>query len=122
LSQFGMHHIHACADSLEAQRQTCVHHIAHNLVASFMIVFLSLAGALRFYTERLALEAELHSYREVLGVFKRAKDELNKLGTDNSAAKTARRKNIFLELGRYALKENESWIRAHRVRPLEPHV
>lgn len=122
LSQFGMHHIHACADSFESQRQACIHHIAHNLVASFMIVFLSIAGALRFYTERLALEAELHSYREALGVFKRAEDELNKPGTGNSAAKIARREKIILELGRHALKENESWIRAHRVRPLEPHV
>jgi hypothetical protein len=29
-------------------------------------------------------------------------------------------KNLLFDLGRIALAENESWIRAHRVRRLEP--
>jgi hypothetical protein len=34
--------------------------------------------------------------------------------------KAERARIVFDDLGRFALAENESWIRAHRVRPIEP--
>jgi hypothetical protein len=72
---------------------------------------------MRFFAERLGWEPELHSYREALDTFTRARDALARL-RGASAAKT--RERIIFELGRFALAENESWIRAHRVRPIEP--
>jgi hypothetical protein len=92
------------------------HDAAHKLVAMVTVVTLAMAAALRFLTDRLAWEAELHSYREALGNFVRARDVLARPGmADSHEGRT-----LLSELGRRALAENESWIRAHRVRPLEP--
>jgi hypothetical protein len=109
--------------SVDAKQCTadCAHGVAHKLIAAVTVVIASVAGAVRFYAERLAFEVELHSYRETLGTFKRAQADLDN-ADGNGPAEAAKRCRIILELGKYALRENESWIRAHRVRPLEPHV
>jgi hypothetical protein len=91
----------------------------HKLVLIMTVISAAMAGALRFFTERLASEAELHSYREILGAFTRARKSLVGLvGEDAGTAKE--RERLLLDLGEAALQESESWIRAHRVRPLEP--
>jgi hypothetical protein len=61
----------------------------------------------------------LHSYREALDTFIRARDQFAKLCADPSAL-AKQQEQIILELGRFALEETESWIRARRVRPIEP--
>jgi hypothetical protein len=97
----------------------CIPGTGHKLVLIMTVVSAATAGALRFLTERLATEAELHSYREILGVFIRARQNLARLsGEDEQTAR--QRERLLLDLGEVALQESESWIRAHRVRPLEP--
>jgi len=100
----------------------CAHSVGHNLIAGLTVLVPAIAGAIRFYAERLALEAELHRYREALGTFKQAQQELDIFSGDTSEKARSRRERILLQLGRTALEENESWIRAHRARPLEPHL
>jgi hypothetical protein len=92
--------------------------VGHQLVAVAAVVIASFAGALRFFAERLGWEPELHSYREALDTFTRAGDAL--AGPGGAAAAKEEREKIIFDLGRFALAENESWIRAHRVRPIEP--
>jgi hypothetical protein len=100
----------------------CFHHVAHRVIAGSTVVAAAIAGAIRFYAERRALEAELHSYREALATFQRARNGLDGGGNGAGDRAERRRQEILLELGRSALEENEEWIRAHRVRPLEPHL
>jgi hypothetical protein len=103
-----------CHDSAHCDSGT-----GHKLVLIMTVVSAATAGALRFFTERLASEAELHSYREILGAFTRARKSLAGLvGEGEGIAK--QRERLLLDLGEVALQESESWIRAHRVRPLEP--
>jgi hypothetical protein len=89
---------------------------SHKLVTMAMVVSVGLAAALRFLTERLAWEAELHSYRETFGNFVRAENALTRQPPIASRETQA----LLVGLGQLALEENESWIRAHRVQPLEP--
>jgi hypothetical protein len=85
--------------------------IVPKLVAVVAVTILAAAGALRFVAERLALDAEAPRYAEARGTFERAPPAL--------AASPAQ--PILLELGKRALEESESWIRAHRARRLIPH-
>jgi hypothetical protein len=96
--------------------------MGHKLVALITVLTATIAGATRFVIHSLAWEAELHSYREALGVFTRAKRELIILAETPEQAPplTREQRNLLFDLGRIALAENESWIRAHRVRRLEP--
>ena len=92
--------------------------VGHKLTALLMVVIAACAGATRYVTESLAWEAELHSYREARGMFLRAAAR----GNFSSAGLllSNEQQEILFDLGRFALEENGSWIRAHRVRPLEP--
>jgi hypothetical protein len=106
----------------EPSFELCAHRVSYKLISALMVIVAAIAGAFRFYTERMALEAELHSYREALATFQRADEELKRLAREGSERAAQRRQEILLALGKTALKENESWIRAHRVQPLEPHL
>jgi hypothetical protein len=97
-------------------------HMAHRLIIIAMIGIAALAGALRYYVERLSMEHELFSYRDALVTFTRAQNELSELDGDASPAAQARRREILIAVGKEALEESEAWIRAHRLRPLEPVV
>jgi hypothetical protein len=81
------------------------------------ILLPAIAGAIRFVAEKLSLEAEVNRYEEALGTFTRAKARLAALAGEDRL-----RESIVISLGKLALEENESWIRAHRERPLEPIV
>lgn len=109
------------ADTCRTAAAVCAHAVAHKLVATITIIIVSIAGALRFYVERLAYAAELHSYREALGTFQRAQAEMKVLENDETESARILWNRVLFELGQYALRENKTWIRAHRVRPLEPH-
>jgi hypothetical protein len=99
-----------------------VYHLAHKLILIAMVGLIALAGALRFRADKLSQEHELFSYRDALLIFFRAADELRDIGDDTSEAAQKRRRDILIAVGREALDENEAWIRAHRLRPLEPIV
>jgi hypothetical protein len=98
------------------------YHLAHKLILIAMVGIVAIAGAIRFLADKLSLEHELFSYRDALLIFQRAKQELDEIGTDKSPAAQTRRRKILTAIGHEALDENEAWIRAHRLRPLEPIV
>jgi hypothetical protein len=100
-------------------------HLGTEFVKMAAIVPAAFAGALRYVAEKRSWEAEVHNFDETLEIFRRAQSGLSALdrAADMSAAdKAVCRRRIVLELGQEALGENESWIRAHRERPLEPVV
>ena len=98
------------------------HDFTHQLALIILIGVAALAGAIRFYAEKMSLEHELFSYRDALVTFRRAQDELQEVEGDTSSAGQTRRNAILIAIGKEALEENEAWIRAHRLRPLEPVV
>ena len=97
-----------------------------------MIVLVGLsaaAGALRYFTERLNIEAEAHEYRDAKERFERAEhllcSHLRSANGDEAKIDKARRmaaQRIVRELGRLALIENEAWLKSRRERPLTPVV
>jgi hypothetical protein len=98
------------------------HKFTHKLALIILIGAAALAGAIRFYAEKMSQEHELFSYRDALVTFRRAQQELQEVDGDASPAGQARRNAILIAVGKEALEENEAWIRAHRLRPLEPVV
>jgi len=87
-----------------------------------MVAAVAVAGAIRFYAEKMSQEHELFSYRDALVTFRRAQEDLQDLEGDGSPEAKDRRNKILIAIGQEALEENEAWIRAHRLRPLEPVV
>ena len=87
-----------------------------------LIVFVTFAGAIRYVAEKLSWEVELHGYEDALDAFKTGSAELDKIesSTLSDEQKGDHRERVIFQLGRLALAENESWLRAHRERPLEP--
>jgi hypothetical protein len=87
------------------------------------VVLTAIAGAIRFIADKLSWEAEVNGYEEILETFRRAKAELEALPAEpGTPVGDTMRGRIILELGKEALDENETWLRAHRERPLEPLV
>jgi len=76
----------------------------------------AIAGAWRYLTERLNIEAEAHEYRDAHVRFDRA-EHLLAAEPDEGRARA-----IVFELGRLALAENEAWLKSRRERPLTPVV
>jgi hypothetical protein len=86
------------------------------------VIFLpALGGAMRFLSEKLAIEAEAFSYADARCWFAHAAELLTKLrpGQGNAAADEAAR-DIVKRLGALALEENVAWLKARRQRPLSP--
>ena len=86
-----------------------------------LVVLSAFAGAWRYLTERLNIEAEAHEYHDAHRRFDRAEHllaaEFAKAEPDEDRART-----IVFELGRLALAENEAWLKSRRERPLTPVV
>ena len=82
------------------------------------------AGALRFRAEKLAVEAEVLFYREALGWFEQADEILQDVANGDSGVlpSSERARAIVDQLGKLALAENESWLKARRERPLTPLI
>lgn len=88
------------------------------------VMLSAVAGAVRFVTERLGLEAEALAYRDAREIFRRAEHALAaaldpETGLPRDAAAC---RALVVELGSVALRENQSWLEAHRERPLSPVV
>jgi hypothetical protein len=82
----------------------------------------TVASAMQFFSDQLSWSAELRGYEDALEVFRRAKVLFHGMYEPNmdSGEQIIRRKAVIEALGIEALKENESWLRTHRERPLEP--
>ena len=98
--------------------------LGRDMAAACASIAITIAATLRYVSDKLLWEADIHSYREALGFFERALVELQGINESPSGAsqKESERRQIILELGKKALNENERWLRAHRSRPLEPVV
>jgi hypothetical protein len=82
----------------------------------------SIAYGMQFICDRLSWPGEMRGYEDALEIFRRAQStlrEIDGLAVD-AAERRALQKTIIEALGKEALKENESWLRTHRERPLEP--
>jgi hypothetical protein len=94
-------------------------------VALVSLVALSaFAGARRYRTERLNIEAEALEYRDAGVRFEQAERFLAP-GSDPKTGAPADEKNardLVYELGHLALDENEAWLKSRRERPLTPVV
>jgi hypothetical protein len=90
------------------------------------IIFLTSGGAIRYWTEKIAIEAEAQGSAAAHAVYVRAKKALEQVDADCAAGKidtpTAgrRREGIVRDLGCFALDETDAWLRSHRERPLRP--
>lgn len=89
-----------------------------------IIVFLpALGGAVRFLSEKLAVEAEALSYRDAHVWFENATNILRRLKPGRGDADAdARARDLVRRLGSLALSENESWLKLRRQRPLSPLI
>ena len=116
--------LHAIGEHSEATGEEAVFEASKDLMEITFIMLTALAGAVRFATERLGLEAEALAYRDALERFERAErflaaaiDPATGLPHDPAVCRA-----VVQELGTMALRENESWLEAHRERPLSPVV
>jgi hypothetical protein len=114
----GLHRSLGYLFSVATGHEPALNTMGHKLVALLTVLIATIAGATRYVTGSFAWEAELHSYREALGVFARAARECDFAAATLPLSQDQRK--LLFDLGRIALEENGSWIRAHRVRPLEP--
>ena len=98
--------------------------VAERSMIILLVGLSAIAGALRYLTERLNIEAEAHEYRDAHVRFDRAEHVLAELGpnTNQDKENQKRARTIVFELGRLALAENEAWLKSRRERPLTPVV
>ncbi len=87
-------------------------------IAILVIVPATVAGALRFVSEKSSWTAELTGYEHALDHLRRGERALAADGADDPVE----RRELIVALGVEALIENENWLRSHRERPLEPIV
>jgi hypothetical protein len=96
---------------------------AHEGVVFLVIFVPALAGALRFVSEKFAVEAEAITYRDGHVWFEHAREMLAELKPGQGDAEADRRaQDVVRRLGRLALEENETWLKTRRQRPLSPVV
>ena len=98
------------------------------MIAQYMtnvsVVFLpTLDGAMRFLSEKLAIEAEALSYRDAHVWFEHAKDLLCEQRPRRGDHKADQRaKDVIRRLGNLAISKNEAWLKLRRKRPLSPVI
>ena len=116
--------LHAIGEPVEGASADAAFEASKALTVITFVMMTAVAGAVRFATERLGLEAEALAYRDALAKFERAErflaaaiDPVTGRPTDAAACRA-----LIVELGTLALRENESWLAAHRERPLSPVV
>ena len=96
---------------------------AERLSVVVFVVLTATAGAIRFHAEKRGFEAEAFAYHDALDKFERAEcalAALAPLSQDTNCEEAARK--LVRNLGELALRENETWLKAHRERPLNPIV
>ena len=132
---------HASEENLEAA--------IHRLTMAGSVVLLGVAAMLRYYVEHRNHKAQFAEYGNCNRAFLRASDfverrlgdlkrdlqELRRsapdpgssadvvatsLAVERMSAAVRELRRLYVELGILALDENESWLQAHRERPMEP--
>ncbi len=95
--------------------------VGETIASILLIAAVAAAGALRFIAEKLSWEADYRNYINAIHAFETAERRLGEIAASGlpAAEQDRDRAVILLELGKLALAENESWLRAHRDRPLE---
>jgi hypothetical protein len=95
-----------------------------NAVISGLALLYAAAGAKRYLTERLNIEAEALEYRDARRRFERAERLLARGSHPASGAPADEEaaQRLVYELGCLALAENEAWLKSRRERPLTPVV
>jgi hypothetical protein len=102
--------------------------VLHQILGSTVLLTLATAGAVKYISEKIGIEAEAHGAAEASIIYVRARHALDIVDGDLAqglidAAEARRRwERIVLDLGQYALTETESWLRSHRERPLHPPI
>jgi hypothetical protein len=96
---------------------------AKSLMMVVLVGLSAAAGAWRYLTERLNIEAEAHEYRDAKERFERAEHLLvADLNDEGKLRNEERAQELIRDLGRLALTENEAWLKSRRERPLTPVV
>jgi hypothetical protein len=90
------------------------------LLAFAVVLAATLAGAIRFVSDKSSWMAELTGYEHALRHFQRGQAALGAAAQHRDPE--AERREVVLALGVEALAENENWLRSHRERPIEPIV
>jgi hypothetical protein len=104
------------------------HLLLHESLGTAALLLLALAGAIKYVSEKVGVEAEAQGAAEASVIYSRARRALDRIDCDVAAKRidvaqaNPRRERIVLDLGQYALTETESWLRSHRERPLHPPV
>jgi hypothetical protein len=104
------------------------HSLLHEFLGTAALLLLALAGAIKYVSEKIGIEAEAQGAAEASVIYSRARRSLDQIDRDvaakliDVAEANRRRERIVLDLGQYALTETESWLRSHRERPLHPPV
>jgi hypothetical protein len=86
------------------------------------VILLAWGGIIRYWTEKIAIEAEAQGSETAYPIYRRGKAALEEADAQCADIETARRRReeIIRDLGKFALAETEAWLRSHRERPLHP--
>jgi hypothetical protein len=97
--------------------------VAKYMIVVFIVFLPTLAAAMRYLSEKLAIEAEALSYRDAACWFERGTELLLTLEPANRGEKLdPAAQDIIRCLGQLALVENEAWLKSRRQRPLSPAI
>jgi len=102
--------------------------VLHQILGTAVLLTLATAGAVKYISEKIGIEAEAHGAAEASIIYVRARHALDTVDGDLAQGLIdlpeahRRREQVVLDLGQYALTETESWLRSHRERPLHPPI
>jgi hypothetical protein len=100
----------------------------HTVLGLGALLILAGAGAIKYFSEQIDVEAEAQGSAEASIIYARARRVLDEIDQDldakaiDVAEANRRRERVIRDLGLYALAETEAWLRSHRERPLHPPV
>ncbi len=100
----------------------------HTILGLGVLLTLAGAGAIKYFSEKIDVEAEAQGAAEASIIYARARRVLDEIDRDRNAKAidvaeaNRRRERVIRDLGLYALAETEAWLRSHRERPLHPPV
>jgi hypothetical protein len=98
-------------------------HLRHGMIVA-MGLLVGLGAVIAGYTEQLAFKAQGRQYERMSLLFEKALLLVNKALDPHPGATTPvairQIKDLYVELGREAMKENSEWVAIYRQRPIRP--
>jgi hypothetical protein len=94
-------------------------HYFHIMVPVLFVI----AGAHKFYNEKMLYKQNIKQYSRMLDTFSRARNRLNNIAKSDKISednKVKESQKILEFLGKEALAENGDWLLMHREQPIEP--